>query len=344
MKKIIVILFIFSGIYAQCEDYDQLACNNNNNCNWVEDIEIINCSTLPTYGWGVGSCDYYYPDCYEYLDYGGSYGSWSTECGGGIVQIDNSYCEEVECPAMSYNQCNNSDICSWIEEIDYIDCDNLSDYNSCSANYDNGCQWILMHWQQQNEANFCTGPTFQIYNSYCLDSELLDCNQMDQSQCSSNDDCDWYLNTTSNDCTQFNSYGECSNNGCDWETESITASCYSNQWESGFANSSECNAIPGCYWDCSDWYTWACDCEGAYEVNISSCNGVYDDEAWSCDELQYANGDVNFDWTINVLDVVALVDIILSGNEYSSTADTNYDGSNNILDVILLVSLILEGV
>ena len=338
MREITFILFIFSGLYAQCEDYNQFQCSNDNNCNWVEDITEASCYyTFSSYSECIANgCSWYNPGTYGYM---GShcYGSYS---------VDNSYCEEVqmpECSEMNYNQCNSSNSCSWVEDINYIDCDDLSDYNSCSLNYDNGCQWILMHWQQQNEANFCTGPTFQIDNSYCLDSEFLDCNQMDQSQCSDNDDCDWSLNTDSNSCNQFNSNLECSNNnGCEWEESIITASCYSNQWESGFANSSECNAIPGCYWDCSDWYTWACDCEGAYEVDLSSCNGEYDYEIWSCDELQYEIGDVNFDWIINVLDIVELVDIILNGTEFNINGDTNSDGMNNILDVILLVSIILE--
>ena len=76
-----------------CTIFDDESGCNSSNCDWNEDIETINCSNLPTYGWGPGSCDYYYPDCYEYLDYGGSYGSWSTACGGGIVQIDNSFCD-----------------------------------------------------------------------------------------------------------------------------------------------------------------------------------------------------------------------------------------------------------
>ena len=78
---------------VNCENLNTENNCNNYNCNWNEDIENINCSTLPTYGWGPGTCDYYYPDCYEYLDYGGSYGSWSTACGGGVVQIDESYCD-----------------------------------------------------------------------------------------------------------------------------------------------------------------------------------------------------------------------------------------------------------
>ena len=248
----------------------------------------------------------------------------------------------AQCSEMNESQCNNNEYCSWVEDINNIDCDDLSDYNSCSLNYNNGCQWILMHWQQQNEANFCTGPTFEVNNSYCYDLESLDCYQMDESQCENNDDCEWYFNTNSNNCNQFNSNLECSNHvGCDWLQDSITASCYSNQWESGFANSAECNAIPGCYWDCSDWYSWACDCEGAYQVDISSCIGTYEYESWICDELQYVSGDINLDWEINVLDIVELVDIILNGVSYNSIGDTNSDGVNNILDIILLVSIIL---
>ena len=96
MKYFLIIISLFGSLLqAQCDDYNQPQCSNDNNCEWIEDVEIINCSTLSTSGWGPGSCEYYYPDCYNYLDYGGWYGSWSTECGGGTTQIDNSYCEDV---------------------------------------------------------------------------------------------------------------------------------------------------------------------------------------------------------------------------------------------------------
>ena len=51
-------------------------------------------------------------------------------------------------------------------------------------------------------------------------------------------------------------------------------------------------------------------------------------------------GDVNSDNSINVIDVVELVTIILA-SEYIISADMNNDGVNNIADIILLVSLIL---
>jgi exonuclease III len=53
------------------------------------------------------------------------------------------------------------------------------------------------------------------------------------------------------------------------------------------------------------------------------------------------NGDVNGDGVVNILDVVAAVNIVLSG-EYQGSVDLNEDGSVDILDVILIV-LIIQG-
>ena len=47
------------------------------------------------------------------------------------------------------------------------------------------------------------------------------------------------------------------------------------------------------------------------------------------------------DGTVNVLDVVSIVNIVLNG-ENNSMADLNSDGIINILDVILLVNIILD--
>ena len=52
-------------------------------------------------------------------------------------------------------------------------------------------------------------------------------------------------------------------------------------------------------------------------------------------------GDVNSDGLVNILDVVLLVNMVLS-NEYNPSGDLNSDGSINILDVVLLVGLILD--
>ena len=55
----------------------------------------------------------------------------------------------------------------------------------------------------------------------------------------------------------------------------------------------------------------------------------------------YLNGDINNDGSINVLDVVSLVSIILDENNSSNMGDINTDGSINVLDIVMLVGLIL---
>ena len=53
------------------------------------------------------------------------------------------------------------------------------------------------------------------------------------------------------------------------------------------------------------------------------------------------------DETLNVLDVVTLVNIILNVIEPTNyqlyAGDINSDGATNVLDVVLLVNMILEG-
>ena len=220
MKKIIFILFIFSGLYAQCSEMDVMECGNDNNCEWLENIESVTCASLVL---DEELCEAA-PGCTYSCDDGGGYFGWcNSYCDGGMTYIDNGYCQDIE---------------------------------------------------------------------------ISECSEMNQLECNNNDYCEWELDIAYETCGQF--------------------------------SAAECNSVSGCYWDCSSWYTWICGCYGAWESDDSYC-----------DELEYLNGDINFDWTINVLDIVELVDIILSGNSYILIGDTNSDGVNNVLDVILLVSLII---
>ena len=52
-------------------------------------------------------------------------------------------------------------------------------------------------------------------------------------------------------------------------------------------------------------------------------------------------GDINDDLIINVLDIVLLVDFVLS-NEYEVIADLNNDGFLNVIDIVVLVNIILN--
>ena len=52
-------------------------------------------------------------------------------------------------------------------------------------------------------------------------------------------------------------------------------------------------------------------------------------------------GDVNSDGIINVLDIIATVNLVLS-NEYNEVADVNEDSVINVLDIIFLVNVIIS--
>ena len=53
------------------------------------------------------------------------------------------------------------------------------------------------------------------------------------------------------------------------------------------------------------------------------------------------DGDVDGDGEVNILDIVLIVNCILS-NDCDECSDWNYDGSVDILDIILMINVILE--
>jgi len=53
-------------------------------------------------------------------------------------------------------------------------------------------------------------------------------------------------------------------------------------------------------------------------------------------------GDVNEDGSINILDIVISVELILN-DEFNLLADINFDGALNVIDIVQLVNIILAG-
>ena len=53
-------------------------------------------------------------------------------------------------------------------------------------------------------------------------------------------------------------------------------------------------------------------------------------------------GDVNGDQILNVLDIVIMINMILS-NEYTLTSDVNQDGALNILDIVMMANILIGG-
>ena len=52
-------------------------------------------------------------------------------------------------------------------------------------------------------------------------------------------------------------------------------------------------------------------------------------------------GDVNGDGSLDILDVITIVNLILIGG-YDELGDMNYDGTLNVIDVIIIVNSILD--
>ena len=66
------------------------------------------------------------------------------------------------------------------------------------------------------------------------------------------------------------------------------------------------------------------------------------EEIWSFfSQYTFNLGDINNDGSVDVLDAIATVNLVLNG-EYSEVVDMNYDGTINILDIIEIIYIILN--
>ena len=77
------------------------------------------------------------------------------------------------------------------------------------------------------------------------------------------------------------------------------------------------------------------------ELNTSELDELLNSIQILINEIDFILGDINNDQTINVLDLILMVDIALDESEYTSLADMNNDAGINILDVVLLLNQIL---
>jgi len=82
------------------------------------------------------------------------------------------------------------------------------------------------------------------------------------------------------------------------------------------------------------------------DINITSFGLDQNDELLFCGnsriyKITSNEGDLNNDQNLNILDVILLVNLILS-QSYSEIGDLNNDNILNVLDVILLVNIILD--
>ena len=102
-------------------------------------------------------------------------------------------------------------------------------------------------------------------------------------------------------------------------------------------NDNPCNP-----WECweGQWIEMIIDCPE--QMGVPCEDGVYISPAeGECCSICMLLGDLSGDGIVNVLDVVAMVNLVLSSG-YNVVADLNSDGTLNVLDVVLLVGIILN--
>ena len=116
------------------------------------------------------------------------------------------------------------------------------------------------------------------------------------------------------------------NEDCEWFEDISEGNCYY-----AFSSYSECIAN-GC-----SWYN-----PGTYGYMGSHCyGGTYTIDNSYCEEIQYQLGDINGDSSINILDIIQTVEIILIG-DYNYIVDMDSNDSINVLDIIILVEIIIN--
>ena len=125
------------------------------------------------------------------------------------------------------------------------------------------------------------------------------------------------------------------------DNNSNTSSCDgTNTTMPGFAGGSTTSFIQSLLDECGTL------CEPCQDTTDTDGDGIGDD----CDDCHNLAGDVNDDFEFNVLDIVVVVDMILSGGISSPNhedcakvdADIDLNGEINILDVIRIINLILD--
>ena len=214
-------------------------------------------------------------------------------------------------------------------------------------------------------SNQCEGLTFDGSYLWTSDTNLeilyqIDIDYSHCGQCESvwMDDywgeqcCDVAWNQWGFDCGYMeDEYGwDCTGCECPYDANSDCGDGYCNGDESIENCASDCtnngcntnNQVDDCFDDDCCPIDWIGDgypdCE---EPNNFGCDlSCYDHDGGDC--LEGILGDINGDETLDILDIVLMINMILN-SEYSVIADVNSDGSIDVLDIIIMVNILIGG-
>ena len=315
----------------ECSEMNQSECYNNDSCQWIDDIEIGDCSDI------TNSAECYQTNqCLWYN--AGNYGYLYDNCYGGTYEIDNSYCQETEVQGCEEGFIQINDLCfhegdisviqkmidnSYQSNID-LDCQDGDDYcgspNPFMDSLDNWA-WLsfdgvgydmpgnnngsveplelgLQQWENGRLTSFMCGAYIYCQLSGPIPEEINNLTELETFRVEGN-----YFN------------GFIPESICDLDIN------YNNSLEFDVRYDQLCPPYPYCIDTNEDFW------------------GQYNEE---CSEI----GDVNYDGMINILDIISLVSIILDGSstDYQTfiISDINSDSALDILDIIVIVNIILD--
>ena len=136
-----------------------------------------------------------------------------------------------------------------------------------------------------------------------------------------------------NSSCDFSTDIECNNNqNCDWIENIENINC------SDFDEEYSCDEYSECNWLCLGTM-WGGQCLG---VGYGCDGGFIQVDNSYCLESEFELGDINGDLVINIIDVIYIINIILSIEAFDELADINIDGLIDILDIVQLVNIILD--
>ena len=247
--------------------------------------------------------------------------------------------------------CESDESCQWIEDISWGNCGNYNNSNSCN-NAHPDCYWDLCYGGDYGSwYHCCRGGSFQNDNSYCeenipssrfgfgnITSNMMEVNYLSESDISGfqftlTDDPDLISITDV-------SGGLAEDAGFTVSFSDETGIVLGFSFE-GEIISAGTGLLTNIYYTYNDAGTTdVC----MTDIIVSDPDGQSLSTAGDCTQISGGLlGDLNEDGILNIVDIIILVNLIISGEPIDNPlADVNQDESINVLDVISLVNLILE--
>jgi len=290
-----------------------------------------NAECVPTY---CGGC---HADFYQN-------GELITDCTTSTVCTDLTdiffgLCDMVLGIGYSNGSCNYLSGCDWvINGVDYSDAffDNFDDCETACFNDELTCDEIYSEYENLHSGEYVACD----YDIDCMavwgdcDVGLGGCHYSVNEENYPGDEIDGLVDLwLEGDCMQW---------VCDCSAEPY-AQCIDGNCTSAYCMSDN---PAGCFQTgCDEGYECIIDPDECVP-SWCGCDGFYGD--WYCTEdcgggsclAEDLLGDLNGDGQINVVDIVATVNLILNG-QYDAIGDMNGDGTLNVVDIIIMVNQVL---